>query len=113
MTAGTEGLAAWPPAAVATVAAALVTTGLTLTAATVGGVWAVVRWRRDVAREERDRYWSRLTWALDLMSSEDVGRSDLGFLLAEAMYDMQKVPSGEEPGGKVLEEIFEQKRRTT
>lgn len=113
MTEGSEVLAAWPPAAAATVVAAVVTTGITLAAAVVGGSWTVVRWRRDVAREERDRYWSRLTWALELMSSEDVGRSDLGFLLAEAMYDMQKVPAGEEPGAKVLEEIIEQKRRTT
>ncbi|MFJ4296506.1 hypothetical protein [Curtobacterium sp. NPDC089689] len=55
MTAGTEGLAAWPPAAVATAVAAVVTTGLTLVVAVVGGVWVVLRWRRNVAREERDR----------------------------------------------------------
>lgn len=53
--AGEAALAAWPPAAVATVVAAVLAAVLTLLAAVVGGVWAIVRWRRDVAREERDR----------------------------------------------------------
>ncbi|GGK91238.1 hypothetical protein JOE58_001485 [Curtobacterium luteum] len=89
MTAGTEGLAAWPPAAVATVVAAVVTTGLTLVVAVVGGVWVVVRWRRDVAREERDRAWSRLVWIVDQACDPDVGRSEVGLVGADAMYDMQ------------------------
>jgi hypothetical protein len=55
MTAGVEGLAAWPPAAVATVVAAALAVALTAVAGLVGGLWAVLRWRRDVAREERDR----------------------------------------------------------
>ncbi|WJX98784.1 hypothetical protein [Curtobacterium sp. 458] len=106
MTAGTEGLAAWPPAAVATVVAAVVTTGLTLVVAVVGGVWVVLRWRRDVAREERDRYWSRLTVVFELISDREVGRREIGRGLAKAMYEMQKVPRGEEPAAKVLEELL-------
>ncbi|MFJ4222371.1 hypothetical protein [Curtobacterium luteum] len=112
MTAGTEGLAAWPPAAVAVVVAALVTTGLTVAAALVGGVWAVVRWRRDVAREERDRYWARVTVVFDLVSGEDIGRNELGYALARAMYDMQRVPHGGEPSARVLRELLIGVRRS-
>ena len=78
MTAGVEGLAAWPPAAVATVVAALGAAALTLVVGVVGGVWAVLRWRRDVAREARER-------ACD----GDVGRAEIGSMSAQAMYDMR------------------------
>ncbi|MGN8051307.1 hypothetical protein ACTJKO_16630 [Curtobacterium sp. 22159] len=111
MTAGVEGLAAWPPAAVATVVAAVLTVAFTLAAAAVGGLWAVLRWRRDVAREERDRYWSRVTVVFELVSGEDVGRNELGYALARAMYDMQKVPPGEEPSARVLRELLVGVRR--
>lgn len=106
MTAGTEGLAAWPPAAVAVVSAAACTAAFTMLVALVGGVWAVVRWRRDVAREERDRYWSRLTVVFELITDREVGRREIGRGLAKAMYEMQKVPRGEEPAAKVLEELL-------
>jgi len=112
MTAGVEGLAAWPPAAVATVVAALAAAALTLVAGFVGGVWAVLRWRRDVAREERDRYWSRLTVVFDFITAHDLGRREIGGELAQAMYDMQRVPRGEEPSAKVLEELLARKKRT-
>jgi hypothetical protein len=89
MTAGTEVLAAWPPAAVATVVAALGAAALTLTGALAGGVWAAVRWRRDVYREERDRAWTRIVWAVDLVCAEDVGRNEIGRRAFQAVYDMQ------------------------
>lgn len=92
MTAGTEGLAAWPPAAVAVVVAAVCTAAFTLLiafVAFVGGVWAVVRWRRDVAREERDRAWSRFVWIVDQACDPDIGRTEIGTIAADAMYDMQ------------------------
>lgn len=112
MTAGTEGLAAWPPAAVATVVAAVGAASVALVGALVGGVWAVLRWRRDVAREERDRYWSRLTTVFDFVTSADTGRREIGGTLARAMYDMRRVPPGEEPGARVLAELLADDRRT-
>ena len=111
MTGGTEGLAAWPPAAIAIVVGALCTATFTLLAAFVAAVWAVVRWRRDVAREERDRYWTRLTVVFDLITATEVGRREIGRNLAQAMYDMQKVPAGEEPAARVLAELLIEQRR--
>ena len=104
-------LATWPPAAVAVVVAALCTAAFTLLVAVVGGLWAVIRWRRDVAREQRDRYWARLTVVFDLITAAEVGRREIGRNLAQAMYDMQKVPAGEEPAARVLAELFIEKRR--
>ncbi|ROP60757.1 hypothetical protein [Curtobacterium sp. ZW137] len=89
LTVGTDGLAAWPPAAVATVVAALCAAGLTMVVAVVGGCWAVLRWRRDVHREERDRAWTRIVWAIDLVCSDDVGQNEIGRLAFEAACDMQ------------------------
>lgn len=89
MTAGVEGLAAWPPAAVATVVAAALAVALTAVAGLVGGLWAVLRSRRDVAREERDRAWSRFVWTVDQACDGDVGRGEVGLASADAMYDMQ------------------------
>lgn|GEM_PF-2345885 len=89
MTAGVEGLAAWPPAAVATVVVAALAVGLTAVAGLVGGLWAVLRWRRDVARAERDRAWSRFVWTVDQACDGDVGRNEIGFASADTMYDMQ------------------------
>ncbi len=89
MTEGSEVLAAWPPAAVAVVVAAVCTAAFTLLVAFVGGVWAVIRWRRDVAREERDRAWSRFVWIVDQACDADVGRAEIGTIGADAMYDMQ------------------------
>lgn len=86
---GTGELAAWPPAAVAVVVAALCTACFTVLVAVVGGLWAVVRWRRDVAREERDRAWTRLVWIVDQACDRDVGRAEVGLVGADAMYDMQ------------------------
>lgn len=73
MAAGVEGLAAWPPAAVATVVAAAPAVALTAIAGLVGGLWAVLRWRPDVAREERDRAWSRFVWTVDQACDGDAG----------------------------------------
>ncbi|TCK64100.1 hypothetical protein [Curtobacterium sp. PhB136] len=112
LTVGTDGLAAWPPAAVATVVAALAAAGLSLVAAIIGGLWAVLRWRQDVAREERDRYWARLTVVFELVSGDDVGRHELGYALAEAMCDMQRIPPGEEAGAKVMRELLSRAKET-
>lgn len=89
MTAEVEGLAAWPPMAVATVVAAALAVALTAVAGLVGGLWAVLRWRRDVARDERDRAWTRFVWTVDQACDRDVGRAEIGFASADAMYDMQ------------------------
>jgi hypothetical protein len=89
MTEGIEALAAWPPAAVATVVAALSAGALTLLGAVVGGCWAVLRWRRGVHREERDRAWTRIVWAVDLLCADDVGRNEIGRDAFRAVYDMQ------------------------
>ncbi|SOC87594.1 hypothetical protein SAMN05660766_1279 [Curtobacterium sp. 314Chir4.1] len=94
MTAGVEGLAAWPPAAVATVVAAAQAVALTAVAGLVGGLWAVLRWRRDVAREERDRAWSRFVWTVEQACDGDVGRAEIGFASADVMYDMQILREG-------------------
>lgn len=89
MAAGVEGLAAWPPAAVATMVAAAPAVALTAIAGLVGGLWAVLRWRPDVAREERDRAWSRFVWTVDQACDGDVGRSEVGLASAGAMSNMQ------------------------
>ncbi|MGG7307806.1 hypothetical protein ACQXVK_11495 [Curtobacterium sp. AB451] len=89
MAAGVEGLAAWPPAAVATVVAAAPAVALTAIAGLVGGLWAVLRWRPDVAREERDRAWSRFVWTVDQACDGDVVRSEVGLASARAMSNMQ------------------------
>ncbi|QCR44031.1 hypothetical protein C1N91_11350 [Curtobacterium sp. SGAir0471] len=83
------GLAAWPPVAVAAVLAAVVGSALTLVGAAVGGIRALVRWRRDVAREERDRAWARFVWTVDQACDPDTGRAEIGSISADAMYDMQ------------------------
>ena len=95
MTAGVEGLAAWPPAAVATVVAAALAVALTAVAGLVGGLWAVLRWRRDVAREERDRAWSRFVWTVEQACDGDVGRAEIGSASADVMYDMQILREGD------------------
>lgn len=91
MTAGVEGLAARPPAAVATVVAAALAVALTAVAGwpVAGGLWAVLRWRRDVAREERERAWSRFVWTVDQACDGDVGGSEVGLASAGAMSNMQ------------------------
>jgi hypothetical protein len=106
MTAGVEGLAAWPPAAVATVVAALAAAALTLVAGMVGGVWAVLRWRRDVAREERDRAWARFVWTVDQACAGDVGRSEVGLTSAKAMYNMQILRDHDAAFGTIVLELI-------
>ena len=91
MTADGGWLAAWPPVAVGAVVAAAVGSTLTLVGALVGGLWAVLRWRRDVAREERDRAWARFVWTVDHACDADVGRAEVGSVGANAMYDMQSL----------------------
>lgn len=89
MAGGMGEFAAWPPAAVATVVAAAFTVAFTVVLAVPCGLWAGLRSRRDVAREERDRAWSRFVWTVDHACAEDVGRAGVGSLGAEAMYDMR------------------------
>jgi hypothetical protein len=115
MTAGTEVLAAWPPAAVATVVAALGAAALTMTGALVGGVWAAVRWRRDVSREERDRAWTRIVWAVDMVCSEDVGRNEIGLRAFQAVYDMQIARDEDVVFVTIVGELFDttNRRRNT
>lgn len=98
MTATGVGLAAWPPAAVAAVVAAAVGSALTL----VGGLWAVLRWRRDVAREERDRAWARLVWTFDQVCDGDVGRAEVGRFSARAMSRMQILRADDAAIGKIV-----------
>jgi hypothetical protein len=102
MTTGVEGLAAWPPAAVATVVAAALTVALTAVAGAVGGLWAVLRWRRDVSREERDRAWSRFVWAVDQACDGDVGRAEIGFASADVVYEMQTLRDDDAVYGRVV-----------
>ncbi|WP_144715054.1 hypothetical protein [Curtobacterium pusillum] len=106
MTAGVEGLAAWPPAAVATVVAAALAVALTAVAGVVGGLWAVLRWRRDVGREERDRAWSRFVWTVDQACDGDVGRSEVGLASAKAMYNMQILRDHDAAFGKIVLELI-------
>lgn len=110
MTAGVEGLAAWPPAAVATVVAAALAVALTAVAGLVGGLWAVLRSRRDVAREERDRAWSRFVWTVDQACDGDVGRGEVGLASADAMYDMQILRESDAVLGTVVLELITGRR---
>ncbi|MCS6559504.1 hypothetical protein NYQ31_13950 [Curtobacterium flaccumfaciens] len=105
-------LAAWPPAAVAVVVAALCTAAFTLLVAVVGGLWAVIRWRRDVAREQRDRAWSRFVWVVDHVTDADVGRVEIGRLVAGAMYNMQVLREADEVIGKLVLELVTEEEQT-
>ncbi|MBT1677155.1 hypothetical protein [Curtobacterium aurantiacum] len=111
---GTGELATWPPAAVATVVAALSTAAFTLLVAVVGGLWAVIRWRRDVAREQRDRAWSRFVWVVDHVTDADadVGRAEIGRLVAGAMYNMQVLREADEVIGKLVLELVTEEEQT-
>lgn len=106
MTASGVGLAAWPPVAVAAVVAAAVGSVLTLVGGAVGGIWALVRWRRDVAREERDRAWARFVWTVDQVCDGDVGRSEVGGVGANAMYDMQILRGDDAVFGTLVLELI-------
>ena len=105
-------LATWPPAAVAVVVAALCTAAFTLLVAVVGGLWAVIRWRRDVAREQRDRAWSRFVWVVDHVTDADVGRVEIGRLVAGAMYNMQVLREADEVIGKLVLELVTEEEQT-
>ncbi|MDM7890926.1 hypothetical protein [Curtobacterium caseinilyticum] len=106
MTATGAGLAAWPPVAVAAVVAAAVGSGMTMVGALVGGLWAVLRWRRDVVREERDRAWARFVWTVDHASDDDVGRAEIGRLSAQAMSDMQILRDEHAAVGKIVLDLI-------
>lgn len=108
---GTGELATWPPVAVAVVAAALCTAAFTLLAAFVG-LWAVIRWRRDGAREQRDRAWSRFVWVVDHVTDADVGRAEIGRLVAGAMYNMQVLREADEVIGKLVLELVTEEEQT-
>ncbi|MBO9047708.1 hypothetical protein JYQ29_07440 [Curtobacterium flaccumfaciens pv. flaccumfaciens] len=105
-------LATWPPAAVAVVVAALCTAAFTLLVAVVGGLWAVIRWRRDVAREQRDRAWSRFVWVVDHVTDADVGHAEIGRLVAGAMYNMQVLRKADEVIGKLVLELVTEEEQT-
>lgn len=102
MTASGVGLAAWPPVAVAAVLAAVVGSAVTLLGAAVAGVWASVRWRRDVAREERDRAWARFVWTIDQICAGDVGRAEIGRVSVQAMSDMQILRDDDVAVGRIV-----------
>jgi hypothetical protein len=106
MTATGAGLAAWPPVAVAAVVAAAVGSVLTLVGAAVGGVWALVRWRRDVGREERDRAWVRFVWTVDQVCDGDVGRAEVGRFSARAMSRMQILRADDAAIGKIVLDLI-------
>ncbi|MCM3504390.1 hypothetical protein M3666_04570 [Curtobacterium sp. ODYSSEY 48 V2] len=106
MTATGAGLAAWPPVAVAAVVAAAVGSVLTLVGAAVGGVWALVRWRRDVGREERDRAWARFVWTVDQVCDGDVGRAEVGRFSARAMSRMQILRADDAAIGKIVLDLI-------
>jgi len=106
MTADGGWLAAWPPVAVGAVVAAAVGSTLTLVGALVGGLWAVLRWRRDVAREERDRAWARFVWTVDQACDADVGRADVGRLGAQAMSDMQILRDDDAAVGTIVLDLI-------
>jgi len=96
------GLAAWPPAAVAAVLAAAVGSVLALVGASVGGVWTLARWRRDVAREERDRAWGRFVWTVEQVCDGDVGRAGIGRAGARAMSNMQILRDDDIAVGRIV-----------
>ncbi|KTR38377.1 hypothetical protein NS263_13615 [Curtobacterium oceanosedimentum] len=106
MTATGEGLAAWPPVAVAAVVAAAIGSAMTMIGALIGGLWAVLRWRRDVAREERDRAWARFVWTVDHASDDDVGRAEIGRFSAQAMSDMQILRDDDAAVGKIVLDLI-------
>ncbi|ROP65558.1 hypothetical protein [Curtobacterium sp. PhB115] len=98
MTGGTEGLAAWPPAAIAIVVGAL----LTLVGTGTATIWSLVRWRRDQRSAERAHVWQQAVWMAEMVASDDVGKSEIGRMVARAMYDMQIDGRIDDPGAIVL-----------
>ena len=106
MTASGVGLAAWPPVAVAAVLAAVVGSAVTLLGAAVAGVWALVRWRRDVAREERDRAWARFVWTVDHACDDDVGGAEVGRSTDRAMSRMQILRVDDAAIGKIVLDLI-------
>lgn len=111
MTEGIEALAAWPPAAVATVVAALGAAGLTLVGAIAGWCWALLRWRRDVHREERDRAWSRIVWAIDHVCADDIGRNEIGREAFEAAYNMQIARDADVEFVNIVDTVINQRNK--
>lgn len=110
MTEGIEALAAWPPAAVATVVAALCAAGLSLVGTVLAGCWAVLRWRRDVHCEERDRAWSRAVWAVDLACASDVGRFEIGVRAVRSIHDMQILHGSDAEFVRIVVELLEDRK---
>lgn len=95
---GTGELATWPPAAVATVVASLLALGGTTTAT----IWSFMRWRREQRAIERAYVWQQVVWAAEMVSSDDVGKAEIGRMVAGAMYDMQIHGRVDDPGVSVL-----------
>ncbi|WP_152999133.1 hypothetical protein [Curtobacterium oceanosedimentum] len=79
---------------------------MTMIGALIGGLWAVLRWRRDVAREERDRAWARFVWTVDHASDDDVGRAEIGRFSAQAMSDMQILRDDDAAVGKIVLDLI-------
>lgn len=98
MTAGTEVLAAWPPAAVATVVGSL----LALAGTGIGVVWSTVRWRQERDRNERAHRWAQVTWAIKMICAGDVARSEIGARAVDAMYEMQIPGQIDDPIARVV-----------
>jgi hypothetical protein len=95
---GTGELATWPPAAVATVVASLLALGGTTTAT----IWSFMRWRREQRAIERAYVWQQVVWAAEMVSSDDVGKAEIGRMVAGAMYDMQIHGRVDDPAVSVL-----------
>lgn len=97
----------WPPAAVATAAAAV----LALSGSVAGMVWAGVRWRRDADRIHRDGRWARAVWIAEMACSSDVGRVEVGRKVADAMYDIRIPRRLQDPMVKVVVDMFATQER--
>jgi hypothetical protein len=98
MTASIIGSAAWPPAAVATVLGAV----LALAGAGASTVWAVLRWRREADRAARRERWDRAVWAVEMASSDDPLRVEIGRGVAEAMSEIPIPRHDDGDGVKVI-----------
>lgn len=80
----------WPSAAVATVLAAVVATAFGLTVSVVSGVWSLLSWRRDHGLQRAVFRWQRVTWALEMVASGDVGKEEIGMAAATSMREIRR-----------------------
>jgi hypothetical protein len=107
MTAQLTEVAAWPSAAVASVFAA----ALALVGSLAVASWTTLRWRRDVVREEQEREWARIVWAVDLAVGADPIRRALGAEALGAMYDMRIAGGKDRPFVRIAYRRIVESRR--